>query len=109
MKTSKQNKPPLPIRQALFDLGRIIKIGRKENSLTQQELADQVGVARMTIVRMEKGAYEIAIGHYLTAALTLNLQVLAWTDFEGLRTDSFTADYLNKMGDRLPKRIKTKK
>ena len=55
---------------------------------------------------MEKGAHEVAISHYLTAAWVLSLQVLAWTDFAGIRSDSTTADYLNRISQHLPKRIR---
>jgi HTH-type transcriptional regulator/antitoxin HipB len=36
-------------------LGRAISDARKEASLTQQELADRLGTARRTIVRLEHG------------------------------------------------------
>ena len=97
---------PLPVRHALRELGALISSGRKERRFTQAELANRVGVGRMTIVRMEKGAPEVAIGHYLTAAWILGLPVLSWDDFAGLRSDSSVSAYLKTLGRHLPKRVR---
>ncbi|MDL1962863.1 MAG: helix-turn-helix domain-containing protein [Deltaproteobacteria bacterium] len=103
------NHMPLPVRQALKELGMLIASGRKERRFTQAELANRVGVGRMTIVRMEQGAPEIAIGYYLTAAWILGLPVLSWCDFAGLHVDSSVAVFLEKLSKHLPERIRTKK
>jgi DNA-binding XRE family transcriptional regulator len=102
------NHLPLPVRHALKELGMMIASGRKERLFTQAELANRVGVGRMTIVRMEKGAPEVAIGYYLTAAWILGLQVLSWSDFSGLRADSSVAAYLEKISKYLPERVRKK-
>jgi hypothetical protein len=57
---------------------------------------------------MEKGAPEVAIGYYLTAAWILGLQVLSWSDFSGLRADSSVAAYLEKISKYLPERVRKK-
>ncbi len=103
------NRLPLPVRHVLKELGMLISSGRKERRFTQTELANRVGVGRMTIVRMEKGAPEVAIGNYLTTAWILGLQVLSWNDFGGLRADSSVAAYLEKIGKHLPERIRKRK
>lgn len=103
------NRLPLPVRHVLKELGMLISSGRKERRFTQTELANRVGVGRMTIVRMEKGAPEVAIGNYLTTAWILGLQVLSWSDFGGLRLDSSVAAYLEKIGKHLPERIRKRK
>ena len=103
------NQLPLPVRHVLKELGMLIASGRKEKRFTQTELANRVGVGRMTIVRMEKGAPEVAMGNYLTAAWILGLQVLSWSDFGGLRADSSVAAYLEKIGKHLPERIRKRK
>ena len=100
---------PLAVRQALNDLGRLIASGRKEGRFTQAELANRVGVGRMTIVRIEQGAPEVAVGYYLTAAWILGLPVLSWCDFAGLRGDSSVGAYLEKFGRHLPERVRRQK
>ncbi|MFS3127434.1 helix-turn-helix transcriptional regulator [Nocardioides sp. Bht2] len=38
------------------ELGEAVELARKAQGLTQQELADRIGVGRMTLVRLENGA-----------------------------------------------------
>lgn len=100
---------PLPVRHVIKELGMLIASGRKERRFTQAELARRVGVGRMTIVRMEKGAPEVAMGNYITAAWILGLSVFSWNDFSGLRADSIVADYLKQVGRHLPERVRPPK
>jgi HTH-type transcriptional regulator/antitoxin HipB len=46
-----------PIRWAYDapELGRAVKRVRRENNLTQKDLAERLGVARMTVSRLERG------------------------------------------------------
>jgi DNA-binding XRE family transcriptional regulator len=97
---------PLPVRQAIKELGMLIASARKERLFTQAELARRVNVGRMTIVRMEKGAPEVSMGNYITAAWILGLPVFSWNDFNGLRTDSSVAAYLEKIRQYLPERVR---
>ena len=105
-RSSAEKGLPLPVRQALRDWGQLIAAGRKEKNFTQTELAGRVGVGRMTVVRMEKGAPEVGVGHYLTAAWILGLPVLAWTDFADLRPETATAEYLKQVRRHLPERVR---
>jgi len=100
---------PLPVRHTLKELGMLIKIGRKEKQFAQTELAERVGVGRMTVVRMENGAPEVAIGYYLTAAWILGLPILSWSDFASIRVNSSVAAYLEKIREHLPERVRTKR
>ena len=43
--------------ESQFNIKNRIKVLRTENKMTQQALADAVGVTRATINAMEKGAY----------------------------------------------------
>lgn len=103
------NTLPLPVRQAIKELGTLIAVARKERRFTQAELARRVNVGRMTIVRMEKGAPEVAMGNYITAAWILGLPVFTWNDFKGMQTDSSVAAYLEKIGRYLPERVRQPK
>ena len=104
-----ENHLPLPVRHVLKELGMLIVTGRKEKQLTQAELAKRVGVGRMTVVRMEHGAPEVAIGYYLTVAWILGLPILSWSDFAGMRANSSVAAYLEKIREHLPARVRTNK
>lgn len=74
--------PHLPpaVRRQVVELGEMIRIARRERGWTQNELANRIGVGRMTVVRMEKGTAEVSIGTCLCAAWLLELPVLSWTE-----------------------------
>jgi transcriptional regulator with XRE-family HTH domain len=108
-KKSIQDRMPIAVRQAIRELGELIRLGRRERRFTQEELAERTGVSRMTVVRMEKGAPEVAVGHYLTAAWILGLPVLAWSDFAGMRAESSLAPYLENLRKHLSERVRAKK
>ena len=52
-----------------------IKEYREQKSITQQQLADAVGVSRQTMVAMEKGNYEPSLGLALKLAKFFKLRV----------------------------------
>lgn len=59
-----------------------LKVARVECKLSQQELADQVGVTRQTIGLIEKGKYNPTLNLCINIAKTLNktLNDLFWED-----------------------------
>lgn len=59
-----------------------LKVARVEKQLSQQELADQVGVTRQTIGLIEKGKYNPTLNLCLKIAKTLNktLNDLFWEE-----------------------------
>ncbi len=52
-----------------------IEIYRKELGMTQEELADKVGVTRQTIISLEQGRYNpsLRLAHQVTKALRKKL------------------------------------
>ena len=52
-----------------------IKEYREQKRITQQELADAVGVSRQTMVAMEKGNYEPSLGLALKLAKFFKVRV----------------------------------
>ena len=60
------------VRHLLKQWGRAIRLARDEADLTQQELADRVGVCRESIVRLERGGNVEA---WLLAAVAADLCV----------------------------------
>lgn len=104
-----KNLIPTAVRHVFTELGNLLTAARKERKLSQADLARKVGVGRMTIVRMEHGAPEIAIGYYLTAAWVLGLPILSWSDFAMTRIDTTIADILERYRSQLPARIRERK
>ncbi len=54
--------------------GEILRDRRKEKKLTQQQLADFVGVKRSYIARIEKGETDMQLSSFLRIANALNIQ-----------------------------------
>jgi DNA-binding XRE family transcriptional regulator len=93
---------PVSVRQSLTELGELIACARKEKAWTQEELARRIGIHRMSVVRIEKGAPEVAVGWYLTAAWLLGLPILTWQPLGEGRSDTMVGDLLAKLKTRLP-------
>ncbi len=62
-----------------------IKLSRNEKKLTQEELAEQVGVTRQTIGLIEKEKYNptISLGLKLSKVLNKSLDQLFWLEEDG--------------------------
>lgn len=56
-------------REALLLLGKQIQLARKRYRMSEQELADRIGVARSTLRLIEKGAPTATIGLAFEAAV----------------------------------------
>jgi hypothetical protein len=63
----------------------------------------------MTVVRIEKGAPEVATGWYLTAAWLLGLPILTWQTMGEERSDTVVGDLLTKLKKNLPKTVRRQK
>ncbi len=99
---------PIAVREVLVDLGRLIEVARRERGFSQKELADRVGVGRVTVLRMEKGDPGIAAGWYLSACWVLGLPVLSFADFAASRHESTVATFLEGFERNLPGRIRSR-
>lgn len=100
------NTPPLAVTEALSELGALISAARRERGLTQRDLQERLGVSRMTVHRIEKGAPEVGIGAYLTAAWILGLPVLSFADFATARHTSVVGTFLERLQEQLPTRVR---
>jgi putative transcriptional regulator len=52
------------------------------NEMTQQELADRVGVSRQTIVAIEKGSYSpsLELAFRIARAFSVSIEAVFWFD-----------------------------
>jgi DNA-binding XRE family transcriptional regulator len=97
---------PPSVRESLKEVGDLIACARKEKRWTQEELARRIGINRMTVVRIEKGAPEVATGWYLTAAWLLGLPILTWQNMGEGKSDTVVGDLLTKLKKNLPKTVR---
>jgi len=60
---------------SMTEIRNHVRARRRRLDLTQQELADRVGVTRQTIVSIEKGRYNPSVGLALLLARELEVPV----------------------------------
>lgn len=106
MKLDRTKATPLSVQDAIKEIGSLIACARKEKHWTQAELAQRIGVNRMTVVRIEKGLPEVATGLYFTAAWLLGLPILTWQAMGEERSDTVVGDLLTKLKKTLPRRVR---
>ena len=54
--------------------GANLKAARERRSITMVEMAERIGVSVSTIIRLEKGSYDLPIATYLQAMYVLGLE-----------------------------------
>lgn len=71
-------REPIPIRSTA-DLGRFIRLVRRERRMTQQELADIAGVGRRFLLELEAGKPTVEFGRVLQVSAALGIDLAART------------------------------
>lgn len=93
------------VRRSLGKLGADIATARRKRNLTVEMMAERVGAAKTTYLKVEKGAPTVSMGIYAMA-----LFVLGFGDAIGEIVDPRRDDVgLLLDADRLPKRVRPKK
>lgn len=96
---------PPKIRRSLAKLGADLAVARKKRNLTIRMMAERVGVAKSTYLRVEKGDPRVSMGVYAMALFVLGFGdslgdlVDARRDEQGLLLDM----------ERLPERVRVRK
>jgi transcriptional regulator with XRE-family HTH domain len=105
MRSALHDLLPPGLRRSLAKFGTDLALARRKRRLTVEMMAERVGVAKSTYVRIEKGDPAVAMGAYAMALFVLGLgEVLgdlvdARRDEQGLLLDE----------ERLPQRVRIKK
>ncbi len=96
---------PAKVRRSLTKVGVDLALARKRRHLTVAMMAERLGVAKSTYLRIEKGDPTVSMGAYAMALFALG--------FEGTLDELADArrDELGLLLDaeRLPKRVRLKK
>ncbi len=96
---------PPKVKRALAKLGADIALARKKRSLTTVMMAERLGVAKSTYLKIEKGEPTVAMGTYAMTFFVLGFDgalgeiVDPRRDDQGLLLDA----------ERLPKRVRMRK
>ncbi len=105
MRSSSSLRLPPPVRRSLLNLGRDISVARRKRRLTQQMMAERIGVTPFTYARIEKGDPVTGMGVYAMALFVLGLG----TPLAELAAQGADAQALVLETGRLPTRVRPKK
>lgn len=96
---------PLKVQRSLTKFGADIAVARRKRNLTVAMMAERLGVAKATYLRVEKGTPSVAISVYAMA-----LFVLGFGEIFGDIVDPRRDDQGLLLDEqRLPKRVRVKK
>jgi transcriptional regulator with XRE-family HTH domain len=96
---------PPKVKRALGKLGADIALARKKRSLTTMMMAERLGIAKSTYLKIEKGDPRVAMGAYAMTFFVLGFDealteiIDAKRDEQGLLLDAA----------RMPKRVRVRK
>lgn len=96
---------PPKVKRALAKLGADIALARKKRSLTTLMMAERLGIAKSTYLKIEKGEPTVAMGAYAMTFFVLGFDQ-AFGEIADPRHDD---QGLLLDAERLPKRVRTRK
>jgi transcriptional regulator with XRE-family HTH domain len=105
MRSPGKDALPARVRRGLQKLGRDVSIARRKRGLTALTMAERLGVARTTYLKIERGDPSVSMGAYAMALFVLGLGdtlseiVDPARDEAGLLLDD----------ERLPKRVRPRR
>ena len=105
MRSSVVDTLPPKVKRALSKLGTDIAVARKKRGLTTAMMAERLGVAKSTYLKIERGEPTVAMGAYAMTFFVLGFDTAlgeildARRDDQGLLLDT----------ERLPKRVRARK
>lgn len=105
MRSALHDLLPPRLRRSLSKFGKDLAIARRKRHLTVEMMAERVGVAKSTYVRIEKGDPAVAMGAYAMALFVLGFGE-ALTDLVDVRRDD-AGLLLDE--ERVPKRVRIRK
>ena len=105
MRSSDYDVLPPKIKRSLTKFGSDLAMARRKRSLTSLMMAERLGVAKSTYLRIEKGDPTVSLGAYAMA-----LFILGFGDALGDLVDPRRDDQgLLLDAQRLPRRVRVKK
>lgn len=105
MRSNVHLRLPPAVSRSLVKLGRDLSVARRKRRITQAIMAERIGVAIATYLRIERGDPTVGVAAYAMALFVLGLGtpfadlVDAARDDQGLVLDA----------ERLPKRVRVRK
>ncbi len=92
-------------REATELLGKLIRLGRKERKMTENELAGRAGISRATLQKIEHGDLKCEIGLFFELAALVGVKLFGTDD-----PSSTVSMHLGRIDDKLallPQSVRT--
>lgn len=105
MRSAFSDLMPPQLRRALKKLGADLAIARRKRKFTMAMMAERVGVARTTYLKLEQGDPSVSMGAYAMALFMLGFPDVL-RDVADMRRD---ATGLLLDAERLPKRVRLRR
>ena len=105
MRSTVPDTLPPRVRRALAKLGGDIALARKKRKLTTMMMAERLGVAKSTYLKVEKGDPTVAMGTYAMTFFALGLDDVLGEILDARRDDQG----LLLEAERMPQRVRTPK
>lgn len=105
MRSTVSDTLPPKIKRALAKLGADIAVARKRRSLTTPMMAERIGVAKSTYLKIEKGDPSVSMGAYAMAFFALGFDEALNEILDAKRDEQG----LLLAAERLPKRVRPKR
>jgi DNA-binding XRE family transcriptional regulator len=96
---------PPKVKRTLSKLGADIALARKKRSLTTIMMAERLGIAKSTYLKIEKGDPTVAMGAYAMTFFVLGFDEALGDIIDPRRDDQG----LLLDAERLPKRVRTRR
>jgi len=91
-------------REATELLGKLIRLGRKERKMTENELAGRAGISRATLQKIERGDLKCEVGLFFEVATLVGVKLF------GAEDSSMVSMHLGRIDDKLallPQSVRT--
>lgn len=105
MRSTVSDTLPPKIKRTLAKLGADIAVARKRRSLTTSMMAERIGVAKSTYLKIEKGDPSVSMGAYTMAFFALGFDEALNEILDAKRDEQG----LLLAAERLPKRVRPKR
>ena len=91
-------------RDATELLGKLIRLGRRERKMTEEDLAGRAGISRRTLQKIERGDLKCEIGLFFEVAVIVGVKLFEIED------SAAVAMHIGRIDDKLallPKRVRS--
>lgn len=105
MRSNVHLRLPTTVTRSLVKLGRDVSVARRKRRITQSMMAERIGIAEATYLRIERGDPTVGVAAYAMALFVLGLGTPLADLVDAARDDQA----LVLDAERLPTRVRARK